>query len=84
MTALLGLHPIFRVRLGVIQLLARQLAVADRVGAADVTRHLAVGDAFDLQRVETAKVGDLLEGHRGVVDQPDGGRLGHENLVGHG
>ena len=28
-------------------------------------------------------IGDLLEGERGVVDQPDGGRLGHQQRIGH-
>jgi hypothetical protein len=37
---------------------------------------LAVGDALDLERVQAGEVGDLLEGERGVVDQPDGGGLG--------
>jgi hypothetical protein len=32
--------------------------------------------------MQAAEISDLFEGHRRVVDQPDGGRLGHEN-VGH-
>jgi hypothetical protein len=81
--ALLGGHAVFRIALRLVELLARQLAVGDRIGAADIARHLAVGDAAHLQRVQAAEVGDLLEGERGVVDQPDGGRLGHQD-IGHG
>ena len=43
-------------------------------------RDFAIGDAFDLKRVQFAEFRDLLEGERGVVDQPDGCRFGHENL----
>ena len=43
---------------------------------------LAVGDRLHLERVQPAEVGDLLEGQRGVVDQPDGGRLGHQGRGG--
>jgi len=60
-----------------------ELAVGDGVGAADVARHFAVGDALHLQRVQPAEVSDLVEGQRGVVHQPDGGRLRHEDLGGH-
>jgi hypothetical protein len=65
-----------------VQLFAGQLAVADRVGAADVARHFAVGDAAHFQRVQTAEVGDLFKAQRRVVHEPDGGRLGHQD-VGH-
>jgi hypothetical protein len=30
--------------------------------------------------VQTAEFGDLLEGQRGVVDEPTGRRMGHERL----
>ena len=43
-----------------------------------VRADFAVGDRLHLERVELAEIGDLLEGQRGVLDQPDGGRLGHQ------
>ena len=81
--ALLGDHAVGGILLGLLQLLAAELAVADRVGAADVAGDLAVGDAGDLKRVQAAEIGHLLERQRAVVDQPDGGGLGHQD-VGHG
>jgi hypothetical protein len=30
--------------------------------------------------VQAAEIGDLLEGKRGVLDQPDGSGLGHQGL----
>ena len=44
-------------------------------------RDVAVGDALHLEGVEAAELGDLVEGQRGVVDQPDGGRARHDRLV---
>ena len=64
-------------------LLARQLAGHDRVHALDALRRLAVGDRLHLERMQPAELRDLLEGERGVVDQPDGGRLGHQKRIGH-
>src|SRR3712207_8730942 len=65
-----------------VQLLAAELAVGERVGAADVARHLAVGDALDLERVQTGEVGDLLEGEGGVVEDRKSTRLNssHANI----
>jgi hypothetical protein len=73
----------FGVLLGSVELFAAELAVGDRVGAADVARHFAVGDAAHFQRVQAAEIGDLLEGQRGVVHEPDGGRLRHQDVSGH-
>ncbi|MNR28361.1 hypothetical protein D3C85_1456830 [compost metagenome] len=78
-----GLHAVVGVVLRLLQLFARQLAARDRVHAADVAGHVAVGDAAHFQRVQAAEVGDLLERKRGVVHQPDRGGLGHQD-VGHG
>jgi len=78
-----GLHAVVFVVLGLVQLFAGQLAVDDGVGAANVARHVAVGDAAHLKRVQAAEVGDLLKRERGVVHQPDRGGLGHQD-VGHG
>jgi hypothetical protein len=40
-------------------------------------------NAFDLERMHTDEFGDLLEGERSVIDQPNGGRFRHQRLVGH-
>ena len=57
-----------------------QLAGADRVAAGQLGRRGVVGDRLDLEDVEPAEFGDLLERQRGIVDQPGGGRMGHERL----
>ena len=57
-----------------------QLAGADRVAAGQLGRGGIVGDRLDLEDVKAAEFGDLLERQRGVVDQPGGGRMGHEGL----
>ena len=63
--------------------LARQLAGRDRIIALDARRHFAVGDPFHFKRVQFAELRDLIEGQRGVFDQPDGGRLRHQRRVAH-
>jgi len=40
-------------------------------------RHFAVGDRLDLERMQAGEGRDLIERERRVLDQPDGGRLGH-------
>ena len=62
-------------------LLARELAGRDRVHALDALRHVAVGDALHLQHVQAAQLGDLLEGQRGVLDQPHGGCFRHQEFA---
>ena len=72
------------VRLGRLDLLAGELAGGDGVQPLDALGHVLVGDALHLERMQAAEIGHLLEGERGVVDQPDGGRLGHQgSFVGH-
>ena len=66
-----------------LQLLARQLMVRDRVNSANAGADIAVGDAFDLQRMKHAEIGDLVEGEPGVLDQPDSGCDRHQRLFGH-
>ena len=73
----------FRIALRLGDLLAGELAGRDRVVALDAGRHLAVGDAFDLERMQFAEFRDLVEGQGGVFDQPDGGRLRHQRRVAH-
>ena len=72
-----------RVLLGFGDLLAGELARGDRVVALDAGRHFAVGDAFDLEGVQFAELGDLIERQRGVFDQPDGRRFGHQRRFAH-
>ena len=61
---------------------AWRLTIAcDGIDAADVAGDVAVGDAADFQRMQTAEVGDLLEAEGGVVDQPDRSGLGHQNVA---
>src|SRR5690606_23992200 len=54
------------------------------IHALDSLRRVAIGDRAHFQRVEFAELGDLVEGQRRVVHQPDGGRLRHEKRIGHG
>src|SRR5262245_29471321 len=64
--------------LGRGNLLARELPRGDRVHSFDTVGDVAVGNALHLEHVQTAEFGDLLEGERGVVDQPYGGRFWHQ------
>jgi len=59
-------------------LLAGQLAGGDRVEALDALGGIAVGDGFDLERVQLAEFRDLVERQRGIVQQPHGGGFGHQ------
>ena len=74
---------IFR-RLGILlrllDLLAGELAGRHRVLALDALGDILVGDAFHFQGMQAAEIGDLLEGQRGIVHQPDGGGLGHQGF----
>jgi len=65
-----------RVLLGLVDLTLGELVVGDRVKALDPDRDVAVGNALDFQLVHTHEIGDLLEGQRRIVHQPDGGCLG--------
>ena len=51
--------------------------------AANAGGDFAIGDALDFERMQHAEFGDLVEGQRGVLHQPDGGGLGHERGVAH-
>ena len=50
---------------------------------ANAGRDLAVGDALHLERMQFAEIGDLIEGQRGVLDEPNGRRLRHQRGVAH-
>ena len=71
------------VALGRGDLLAGELAGRNRIVALDAGRHLAVGDALDLERMQFAEFRNLVEGQGGVLDQPDGGRFRHQRRVAH-
>jgi hypothetical protein len=77
------LQLVVRIAFGLGDFLARQLAGIDRVEALDALRRFAVRDRLHLKRVQLAELGDLVEGQRRVVDEPDGGRLGHQKRVCH-
>src|SRR5207302_6371499 len=63
---------------------AAQLPGQHRIEALDALGGVAVGDRLDLERMQFAEVRDLIERKRGVLDQPDGGRLRHQRRTGHG
>ena len=67
-----------RIGLATRDLLGGGLAVCHRIETLHLVGHLAVGDGLDLERMQPAEIGDLLEGKRGVLDQPNSGRLGHQ------
>ena len=52
-------------------------------GGAQAPGDLAVGNTLHLEGMEPAKIGDLLEGQGGIVHQPHGGGLGHQDRIGH-
>jgi hypothetical protein len=72
-----------RIFFGCRDLFAGQLAGLQRVEALDALRSFAIGDGFHLEGMQRAELGDLIEGECGVVDQPDGGRFGHQKCFGH-
>ena len=74
----------FFVGFAALDLFLGQLPVLGRVLTHDAARDVTVGDAFDLELVQVTEIGDLLERKGGVVDQPNGGRFGHQwGLLGH-
>jgi hypothetical protein len=72
------LEPAGRIGHRLFDLLAAELAGEDGVEALDALRRVAVGDRLHLERVKLAEIGDLVERERGVLDEPYGGRLGHQ------
>ena len=70
----------------IFEQLRSELGYADYLGALEryriealhLVRHLAVRYGLNLERMQFAEIGNLLEGQRGVFDQPHGGRLGHQ------
>ena len=78
----LAVHPelVIGVVLTALDLLESEFARAQRVAAGQLGRGGIVGDRLHFEDVQAAKFGDLLKGQSGVVDQPAGGRVGHERL----
>ncbi len=70
--------PRIGILLGALELLGGGLTVRDRVEPLHLDRDLAIGDRLHLERVQTAEIGDLFKGQRGVLDQPYGGRFRHQ------
>src|SRR5207247_7703792 len=64
-------------------LLAGELAVLDGVHAHDAAGDIAICDALHLERMQAAEGGDLLETEGGVVNEPDGSGLWHQQGRGH-
>ena len=69
------LQPVIRVRLALGDFFAGELPGRDGIAPDDALGALVIGDGLHLERVQLAEIGDLIEGQRGVLDQPDGGRL---------
>ena len=77
---LLHLQAVVGIVLPLLDLLVRQLAGADRVAPGQLGRRGVVGDRLHLEDMQPAEFGDLLEGERCILDQPGGGRMGHQGL----
>jgi len=74
------LQPGARAGLGRVDLAAGHLAVLQRINALDSGADLAVGDGLNFEGVQAAKIGDLFERQRRIVDQPDGRRFRHQRI----
>ena len=61
-----------------VNLFPSELAIADRIETDDPDRDLLVRDALNLELMQLAKFGDLLERQGGVFYQPHRGGLGHQ------
>ena len=78
-----GLIAATAVFLAALDLFFGQLAVGCRIEACHAASHFPIGDRLDLERMQAGEGRDLIKGQGRVLDQPDGGRLGHEKRVGH-
>ncbi len=72
-----------RVLLAALDLAALHLPARHRIEAADAGADLAVRDALDLERVQAAEIGDLLEGQARVVHEPHGRGFRHQRSIHH-
>ena len=75
-----GLQPLGGILFAALDILAADLPVGDGVEAANTDCDLAIGDALHLERMQLAERRNLIEGERGVVDQPHRRGLGHQQL----
>src|SRR6202022_3031370 len=82
--ALAELEAVVRVLLALFDLRAGELAGRNRVHALDALGGVAVGDGADLERVHFGEIRHLIEGQRGIVNQPHGSRLWHQRCIAHG
>jgi hypothetical protein len=65
--------PVSLIGFRLVDFFARKLVRRDRIDAAHAGANIAISNAFDLQRVQAAEIGDLIKRHRRIIDQPDGG-----------
>src|SRR5215475_15027268 len=72
------LEPVIRIGDAFLDLLAAELACEHGIEALDALRRIAVGDCLHLEWMKLAKIGNLIERERGVLDQPDGGCFRHQ------
>ena len=82
--ALAELEAVVRVLFSLFDLVAGQLTGRNRVHALDALGGVAVGDGANLERVHLGEIRHLIEGQRGIVDQPHGRRLWHQRCIAHG
>ncbi len=75
---------VIRIGFGVVDFFARQLTREDRIEALDSLGGIPVRNGFDLERVQFTELGDLIEGQRGILNEPNGGCLRHQRRLGHG
>ena len=78
--SLVHLQPVVGVVLSLFDFGVGQLVGPDRVAASELGRRGVVGDRLNLEDVEPAEFGNLLERQRTIVDQPRGGRMRHQGL----
>ena len=70
--------------LRLLDVFARQLPGEHRIETLDALGGVAIGDRLDFEWMQFAEVGDLVERQRGVLDQPNGRCLRHQQRMGHG
>ena len=74
------MQPVFRIRLPLLDLFVSQFAGAERIAPGQFGGRGVVGDRLDFEDMQATKLRDLFECQRAIVDQPGGGRMGHQGL----
>ena len=69
---------IFGILLSARNLAAGQLARRNWIHPLNSMGHIAIGNALHFKHMKAAQFSNLLEGQRGVVDQPYGCRFRHQ------